>query len=632
MRPRDATFHLNPPMSPGIGALRRQLGAGGADAPADILGPITALTELQAICRAMLAGRGGPNLSNRPSIVNDVSVALAELGAETQEVLGSVLRDFQRETGALSGKSGRLATPQGARVVSLAIEPLLARLSRDAALQAMWRDAVTSFLDVEVAAETCEIRLLQLAETVKAAGIDWKQRADTLEVILSNDPRYLNRVAAVEHEAGKLSEDERLGLCESQLVEPMALADVVVWLVINDAALADGYKRIGPIQLFDGGAWPDGVRPGGWLEQRVDELDAPELADWNGASIWFAHLPEATHRVFARVTIDEVAPQAGRERAQRVLRSMIDLAHTHSAWTLLEGAASWRREGGWSGSSFLHPRELEESRRPLHVVFERTAEGLDDFDPTFVARMTAADPVAEEAVDDALWTVAVERAPTAAQRLVLATRALERTLSHVRESPNDSWAEPAARYLRWPWIDYTLQNELLDAGVCAAYPPSLPSARGSEQFRRIRWSVFPPDEDGTFNLRGFADVVDEAAAAVRPGSYEQRILRSASELLSRPEAAVAVLKRIEVQFDRLLRRTERSRNALVHGTGIVEEVLSGVDDFVQILARLVAQEAMRQAETGTPPLSALEERRTQWLDRRARLAAGQAPLDVLLGD
>ena len=59
---------------------------------------------------------------------------------------------------------------------------------------------------------------------------------------------------------------------------------------------------------------------------------------------------------------------------------------------------------------------------PVHPVFERTAENLLGFQGDFLERWLAGDAVAAEAVEDALWTVSVERAPAAPQRIVLAIR------------------------------------------------------------------------------------------------------------------------------------------------------------------------------------------------------------------
>src|SRR4051812_35799531 len=97
MRPRTTRYGLNPRQPVGLHALRRQLEGRGEGAPPETLGPITALVELQRICQTMLAGRGGPNPSNRPSLTKDISNALKALGPKTRAALGATLTSFQKD-------------------------------------------------------------------------------------------------------------------------------------------------------------------------------------------------------------------------------------------------------------------------------------------------------------------------------------------------------------------------------------------------------------------------------------------------------------------------------------------------------------------------------------------------------
>lgn len=94
MRTRSVVYAVEPAGSAGLRALRRQLTQRGAQAPADILGPVSALRELEAICAGMLAGRGGPYPANRLSLIDDLSCALRELGSETRQVAGAALPKF----------------------------------------------------------------------------------------------------------------------------------------------------------------------------------------------------------------------------------------------------------------------------------------------------------------------------------------------------------------------------------------------------------------------------------------------------------------------------------------------------------------------------------------------------------
>lgn len=281
MRPRTPTFALNPQMSPGLPALRRQLAGAGADASPEVLGPVSALRELEAICSGMLAGRGGPQPGNRRSLVDDARASVKALGRAITAAIGPALTDFH---GELTKTQQRLDIPQGARVINLALTPLLERLSTEAVLRAAWRDVVAAFQDVSTSAEMCELRLLQLAELAEHGGVDLADKAAFIELVLSDDVRALGMLSEPTNpdrtgRFGGVSEERRLELCERIISAPEPRSDIAVWLVIH-AALEPVYLSLGPVQFFAGDLWPDILAPGGGLEQDDERFTAPpELAD-----------------------------------------------------------------------------------------------------------------------------------------------------------------------------------------------------------------------------------------------------------------------------------------------------------------------------------------------------------------
>src|SRR4051794_37648861 len=78
--------------------------------------------------------------------------------------------------------------------------------------------------------------------------------------------------------------------------------------------------------VFDQSLWPDSLRAGGELEQRVEEFTGlPELAGPN-ARTSFGGLEPAEHRLFARVSFDATSVSVARARAREVVVSLIELA------------------------------------------------------------------------------------------------------------------------------------------------------------------------------------------------------------------------------------------------------------------------------------------------------------------
>ena len=108
---------------------------------------------------------------------------------------------------------------------------------------------------------------------------------------------------------------------------------VAVWLVIDGAALWDGFQTVGPVWLYYHTLWPDQVRTGASIAENGVEHPAPEeLDDWDAAKKVFEDLEEVEHRVFARVWIDASIPSDARRRARTVVQDLIDLAKQDSAW------------------------------------------------------------------------------------------------------------------------------------------------------------------------------------------------------------------------------------------------------------------------------------------------------------
>jgi hypothetical protein len=98
--------------------------------------------------------------------------------------------------------------------------------------------------------------------------------------------------------------------------------------------------------------------------------------------------------------------------------------------------------------------------------------------------------------------------------------------------------------------------------------------------------------------------------------------RLAGSGLQSPQAALTKLADIGAWFERMLARTCRQRNALVHGTGTVRTVLQNIDDFALLLATYAADEPLRRAQDGRKPLTDFELDRVQFLDHMEVVRSG----------
>lgn len=635
----DGCHLVSGTLPPWLAAVRQRLSEGGAGASPETLGPFSALEEIQRVCETMLAGRGGPNEDDRKTLVGDVRAMRGSLGPKLVAALGPTLNAFVADL-----VPPRLATPQGARSVGLALVVLRERMCGRKATQAAWDDVVDAFSDDTTDATECEQRIRILREVCEARGHAWFDLglSHRLSRLLSDDASEAEAMGALPpdperdpRETAGLTQEQRIALCRTAASEEAERDDVAVWLMFRNAYV-DGWQQMGPVQLFDARLMPDGIREGGNLEGIDGYVPPPELADWGAASVFLHHLGLETNElaVLARVWLPDALVEQAPSQARDLVHTLVEVAYDESQWVLQSGAVAYRFGGDWYGSlGFFDPSQLEQNRRAVKPVFERTREELTRIDETFARRLAGGDPAAAEAVEDARWVIAVARAPTAAQRVALGTRALERTLG-IAQAKGEAWPDVTTRFLLAPWLQLERQRWARAAALNARTGVAKTHGRESVLYGWIDHHVFPraepgrsyPSAEGVATLEVFFGPLD---ATIARGLVENRLLRRALGVLNRSDEALHWLREAEDRFKALLARTERCRNAVIHGQRPSAGSLATVDEFVRDLGRLVAQESMRSAETGDAPLAQLERWRGGLAEQRALLSVGGQPLAVL---
>jgi len=188
LRPQWVVYSASPEMTAGLNALRRQIRARGCQAPKDVLGLISALRELEAVCDAVTSGRAAPNHTNRVSLVSDVQCSLGGLGPALAEQIAPLLPDFKKQVGGLVKA---LDAVPATRTIGLAVRSLLQRLTTIDSVAAAWRDVVTTYLDLKSSPECCEARVLQLVELAENRGVDYDAWASKAERILGDEAQLL---------------------------------------------------------------------------------------------------------------------------------------------------------------------------------------------------------------------------------------------------------------------------------------------------------------------------------------------------------------------------------------------------------------------------------------------------------
>ncbi|UGS36106.1 hypothetical protein [Capillimicrobium parvum] len=607
--------------------LRAELSEGADKAPPELLGPISALLEVDYTCESVMKGRR-INPGDRQCLVADLGSMHRALGPRTRAAASPELDDFVR---GLSKLARRLDDAGQARSAQLTTRSLLAAMARPDVARAAWNDAVHAFESRETTPQECMYRLRVLQEICEHRGYQWHPQglADQLVIRLGD---VVARQAMADGDATiqPTPVRERLDACEARLAQTPGRADIAVWFVISHAELPDGPIDLGPVQVYPAATLRAAAEPDAALPNLATDL--PEINRLRaGAGSWLRPAPDHHAMSLARVWMRDALRWRAPAVARGTLEALVEIADPGTQWVIWDGHMGWSGGDLW-GESFTDPEREAQRQRLTISMFDHTQQGLQTFSGEFVQRLLDSDPNALEAVEDARWVVALSRASGHAQRVALGTRALERSLSVV-QGPKQRWAEVTSRYLKARWVLDVLRQDLGDAALTAV--------------RDMRWKAHNPTaEDDLLHLvlsgsdptswkvshRGLATARATYGDQWASGSLAVRLVERADTALNDPTVALARLDELEDRFTTLLERAERQRNSLIHGGRPVDGVLATVDDFVTTLNDLVAEESMHAAETGDDPLVRLEGWRVEALHRKQRLEAAEAPVDVLFAD
>jgi hypothetical protein len=625
-------------MSAAISSLRRQLRGRGGQAPPDVVGPITILRELEAICGSVMSGHDAPHAKNRASLVADTAAALDALGPNTSAVVTHLIPHFKSELFALEKE---FDFDGAVHAVGLATRSVLAAIRTEQAVAAAWQDVVDTFQNPDSKSELCEQRIMQLVELAEHRGVDYQAWSERAAYVLGDDPRIMASIGEVEWEdlpdeathAG-VSQERRIELCAKELNRLPERTEVAVWLALADAPFPGDCLDLGPIQIFKRSAWPEKITSGQAQTANGEAVDAPpefeNAASKKTLSEAIEHLADTHECVFARVWFAESTATEARERAEVVVRGALDLHSVETTWRLLNGWLAWTPEG-WSGLAFRDP-ETDVHGRTSALLKDRTQLGLQEIGPVFLRRWLDGEAAAAAGADDALWVTTLRRTQSVGHRVILAVRAIEHSLGHLPDGRDPSWVKAASRYMRSVMIHDTLLNDQQDALLCAFNAIERLPGRDEALYGRLRTMVVPPDPENYLMAELAADLVatlPDVVSALPAGTIQDRIIREALTVLTDKNAALDRLAILEKRFDAMLARTSRQRNALVHGTGTTESVLRNVDPFAVRLAEYTVTERLRSVQAGNDHLAVFERDRVIYLRQKAQIKNGAVPAAVL---
>lgn len=611
-------------LEPEIRALIDRIDARDPQPPKAVLGPATALADLSAAVNSTLAGRGMDSRDDRASLRNDLVCALDELGAEVKLAAAETIAELHD---ALPKIPKRLRSVGGAQRLQGLIEASRLGLGAGSVILAAWEDVLSAFRG-EAYAETCELRLQQLAELAELGGGGWSYLSRSLGGVLRNDRLRIAEYGGVKVAGDEdlttsagLSLDERLALCVQILVREPRKGDSVVWLGFANAMVPQSYLRVGVVEFFSGELWPDALKAG-WPNENAERRE--ELST-DGAEMLLFGDPPSSPFALARVPLGETSVVQSGDRARRMIQDLIRAARPGSEWQLMDGAMTYVRgkDSGWFGASLQEP--WKGSDRRYSPGFEPTARRLGLLDHSFVDRLLASDPRLHAALRDIDWLERISELDDPAQQVGLGVRLIERLL------PKDEhWTEVASHYLKDMWVAEQIYSFITDVahnavGLIEHPMPIL----GAQQPWRQR--LLPPRGSTSYaiNLAETIRAADELIASMPPHMLATKTVIELAERTADPAATLAWRDELNAQFDRLLSRLVRQRNAVLHGGDTHDPVTESVKELLGRIQGTLATLALDAVRRDVSLSVQLEERRNSTRRGWAELQAGVAPIDAL---
>lgn len=582
-----------------------------------VLRPLAALGELEALCRSLEYGRPAPGPDDRRSLAADLQLAFTALGTHLRAMLQPAHGEIVNQIAP--GLPTLLDDPGGRLHLSGVARELRRRLLSDDAVLALWRDVRAA---VRAGRSEDEIALAgsRLVEIVEARGYEWRWVRHQLS-------QYLRR--------GFFDE------VEDELLRPVGRSADVAWFVFGYADLPSGYLRVGQVQFFSSRLWPEAVRSRKFI-RRIPGADFPEELTDHAIEHELKIDPDVAppKLVYARVELhgDRAAgmrnPWAhnqppfewARDHAEALVQAST-FGHGGSTWRLLQGGALHHDHGGWSGSYPIHdPERFSPERNVRDNLRDGTGEALEETPASFADRLAEGQVDARAATREVRWHVAVERQDDPAQRVALFVRGFELALPIIGD---ERWHGAVKRYFRDFWAFRGLADEVMKLAHDAETAFNWTGT--SHLLDDVPRFIEHDGQRFTVHLRPFVDAAPSLLERFPSTHHDvRRRLRSLVRWSSDARCALRELDLRRQQFDTLLKRAARQRNAVVHGVETVPAVVATAEPFVRRLAATVVATAVEQASVGEHMHDVLERGRIVEARRMWRLEHESDPVSVIL--
>ncbi|MCW2961969.1 MAG: hypothetical protein JWM90_2356 [Thermoleophilia bacterium] len=622
----SSTYSESSDVPPWVDALLVVLAADLDPSDPVVLSPVYALREARLIARSVVGGAPAPWPADRTSLRVDLGSSLKPFESNLEREAGVARKAVASQLESLPEE---LASPPGANLFLGSVEALLDVLASESAVRAAWQDVKAAFQAPGKTQADLQDALLIVSSQLDLRGVDWNERTRRVTRVYADWIGEICRARGEQLPPGKIptegsgtSFEERDQLSDDVIAAPAQQTDAIVHLALGDATLPQGQLSVGSrVTLY---TYPEWLRCFAEENSGTDQLNIPperpniphEMVEHRETMRKLvSRIDEAT--VFARIVLADVSPARAASTARTVLRDVLDVVDVNNTWTIYDGHFV-ALDAGYSSRGFTTAEDSASGHRNAGWTARRLESAGTDERVELAADHAGRSAAVDQAFDEIRWLASVSRTPDPGHRLLLVASALERILP--RRS-SERWGDAVNQHLRRWWSENAATDEVF---ACATNLSWFPRSNTTNI------GVAIGSDTATVNLPTAVRNLASRARELPAGS----VLRADAEELvgyvSTGTRTVAWFRSLDQDFDRLLQRWRRQRNAITHGTPVDPVVVGSVSQFANTLHHMAINAVFSTVADRKPRLSTVLQTINNDLElRRARLADGENWGDVL---
>lgn len=544
------------------------------------LEPHALWAEVEAFARDPRPSNGHREKAWR-SLVRDLDATLGRLGPALTNAAGVGLSTsaVQLRKGAthVRSKKGRLALRR-------ASSKLQRSLFSAAAIAGAWEDVREAYSDPGSSPDVCSWRVAVVLALVKGHGLDPVQTAWRISRVLAGGTfdveieranfagQELEELPPL-HGKSRMNFEERWRLCGQLLERTPDREKHIVWLAFEDARAVNMVVRVGDVTFYDGHWWQSATQGhAGEHGTLPDEIDSPHLDSW------FGGMPKNGEFVLARVEVTDSSPAEAIELARERVAALVALAsfaEGRTTWVLRSDYLLYAANGRIAASyGSMDPAKLAKLLRG-RPADDRTADRLVQLSPHLPERLLSERSGVADALAAIQWFQHAKEMP-AASRLAISLRVTDQIAAVL----SMKWFTFLRAEMLRTWMKHWMFAEIDDLAYSTAvtFRQSTERKAPDKELEPTMRKIASNDL-ANVNRVEFIRALDILASRNEFRRFKRRLNWLAAQLRNGKSAA-AWMDELAVEFDLLVHRVQRVRNAIIHGGPIVPSVVTSVTNFL----------------------------------------------------